>query len=259
MFKLAFDTPVIFSLLYSIIFLIINLSLSNNLNNFFKKKKIFYNFEYSYLLSFYFIFLLDCLVFNLLILLEQKILSFYLYYICKILIFIIFFKKIKFNIKYTKIDFVYTFILSIFLIISFLPITDADSISIHLNFPLAYLYNHENIFDPIKYTELSLYLNSEIILLNSVLIKSSNLGNLLNFSTLVIFLYLSLEKVKKNNFLIFFFSMPLILFLLNTQKLQIFFAILYLVIFIYFYSSSIKKINNKSLLVISLLIIFYIF
>ncbi len=258
MFKLAFDTPVIFSLLYSIIFLIINLSLSNNLNNFFKKKKIFYNFEYSYLLSFYFIFLLDCLVFNLLILLEQKILSFYLYYICKILIFIILFKKIKFNIKYTKIDFVYTFILSIFLIISFLPITDADSISIHLNFPLAYLYNHENIFDPIKYTELSLYLNSEIILLNSVLIKSSNLGNLLNFSTLVIFLYLSLEKVKKNNFLIFFFSMPLILFLLNTQKLQIFFAILYLVIFIYFYSSSIKKINNKSLLVISLLIIFYI-
>ena len=258
MFKLAFDTPVIFSLLYSIIFLIINLSLSNNLNNFFKKKKIFYNFEYSYLLSFYFIFLLDCLVFNLLILLEQKILSFYLYYICKILIFIILFKKIKFNIKYTKIDFVYTFILSIFLIISFLPITDADSISIHLNFPLAYLYNQENIFDPIKYTELSLYLNSEIILLNSVLIKSSNLGNLLNFSTLVIFLYLSLEKVKKNNFLIFFFSMPLILFLLNTQKLQIFFAILYLVIFIYFYSSSIKKINNKSLLVISLLIIFYI-
>ena len=117
MFKLAFDTPVIFSLLYSIIFLIINLSLSNNLNNFFKKKKIFYNFEYSYLLSFYFIFLLDCLVFNLLILLEQKILSFYLYYICKILIFIILFKKIKFNIKYTKIDFVYTFILSIFLII----------------------------------------------------------------------------------------------------------------------------------------------
>ena len=52
--------------------------------------------------------------------------------------------------------------------------------------------------------------------------------------------------------------MPLILFLLNTQKLQIFFAILYLVIFIYFYSSSIKKINNRSLLVISLLIIFYI-
>ena len=258
MFKLAFDTPVIFSLLYSIIFLIINLSLSNNLNNFFKKKKIFYNFEYSYLLSFYFIFLLDCLIFNLLILLEQKILSFYLYYICKILIFIILFKKINFNIKYTKIDFVYTFILSIFLIISFLPVTDADSISIHLNFPLAYLYNQENIFDPIKYTELSLYLNSEIILLNSVLIKSSNLGNLLNFSTLVIFLYLSFEKIKKNNFLIFFFSMPLILFLLNTQKLQIFFAILYLVIFIYFYSSSIKKINNRSLLVISLLIIFYI-
>ena len=201
--------------------------------------------------------MLDCLIFNLLILLEQKILSFYLYYICKILIFIIL-KKIQFNIKYTKIDFVYTFILSIFLIISFLPVTDADSISIHLNFPLAYLYNQENIFDPIKYTELSLYLNSEIILLNSVLIKSSNLGNLLNFSTLVIFLYLSFEKIKKNNFLIFFFSMPLILFLLNTQKLQIFFAILYLVIFIYFYSSSIKKINNRSLLVISLLIIFYI-
>lgn len=258
MFKLAFDTPIILSLLYSIIFLIINLSLSNNLNNVFQKKKIFYNFKYSYLLSFYFIFLLDCLIFNLLILLEQKILSFYLYYLGKILIFIILFKKIEFNIKYTKIDFIYKFILSIFLIISFLPITDADSISIHLNFPLAYLYNQENIFDPIKYTELSLYFNSEIILLNSVLIKSSNLGNLLNFSTLVIFLYLSFEKLKKNNFLVFLFSMPLILFLLNTQKLQIFFAILYLVIFIYFYSLKIKKINNRTLLIISLLIIFYI-
>ena len=258
MFKLAFDTPIILSLLYSIIFLIINLSLSNNLNNVFQKKKIFYNFKYSYLLSFYFIFLLDCLIFNLLILLEQKILSFYLYYLGKILIFVILFKKIEFKVKYTKINFIYKFILSIFLIISFLPITDADSISIHLNFPLAYLYNQENIFDPIKYTELSLYFNSEIILLNSVLIKSSNLGNLINFSTLVIFLHLSFEKLKKNNFLIFLFSMPLILFLLNTQKLQIFFAILYLVIFIYFYSLKTKKINNSTLLVISLLIIFYI-
>ncbi len=258
MFKLAFDIPIILSILYSIIFLIINLSLSSNLNNYFQKKKIFYNFQYSYLLSFYFIFLLDCVIFNLLILLEQKILSFYLYYFAKILIFLILFKKIQFNIKYTKIDFIYKFILSIFLIISFLPVTDADSISIHLNFPLAYLYNQENIFNPIKYTELSLYFNSEIILLNSVLIKSSNLGNLLNFSTLIIFLYLSSEKLKKNNFLLFLFSMPLILFVLNTQKLQIFYAILYLVIFVYFYNLKIKNFNNSSLLVISLLIIFYI-
>ena len=175
----------------------------------------------------------------------------------KIICFIQFFQKDKIK-KKINIKTEYKVILLFFFIIGFFPITDADSISIHLNLPLAYLSNFQNLDNPLKYAELSLYLNSEVLLINSVLFKSSNIGNLLNFVALSIFLISSSKKIEKNNFLILFFSMPLVLFLLNTQKLQIFFAILYLVIFIYFNNQNKKKINKSSLTVILFLLVFYI-
>ena len=74
----------------------------------------------------------------------------------------------------------------------------ADSISIHLNLPLAYFSNFENLDNPLKYAELSLYLNSEVLLINSILFKSSNIGNLLNFFVaLSIFLISSSKKIEK--------------------------------------------------------------
>ena len=249
MYDSIFDTTVVISIISSIFFIFVNLSLANNLNNFFSKNKILYNFEYSFLLSFYFVFLIDSVVFNLLILINSKIFTFYLYYILKIICFIQFFQKDKIK-KKINIKTEYKVILLFFFIIGFFPITDADSISIHLNLPLAYLSNFENLDNPLKYAELSLYLNSEVLLINSILFKSSNIGNLLNFVALSIFLISSSKKIEKNNFLILFFSMPLVLFLLNTQKLQIFYAILYLVIFIYFNNQNKKKINKSSLTVI---------
>ena len=257
MYDSIFDTPVVISIISSIFFIFVNLSLANNLNNFFSKNKILYNFEYSFLLSFYFVFLIDSVVFNLLILINSKIFTFYFYYILKIICFIQFFQKDKIK-KKINIKTEYKVILLFFFIIGFFPITDADSISIHLNLPLAYLSNFQNLDNPLKYAELSLYLNSEVLLINSVLFKSSNIGNLLNFVALSIFLISSSKKIEKNNFLILFFSMPLVLFLLNTQKLQIFFAILYLVIFIYFNNQNKKKINKSSLTVILFLLVFYI-
>ena len=257
MYDPIFDTPVVISIISSIFFIFVNLSLANNLNNFFSKNKILYNFEYSFLLSFYFVFLIDSVVFNLLILINSKIFTFYFYYILKIICFIQFFQKDKIK-KKINIKTEYKVILLFFFIIGFFPITDADSISIHLNLPLAYLSNFQNLDNPLKYAELSLYLNSEVLLINSVLFKSSNIGNLLNFVALSIFLISSSKKIEKNNFLILFFSMPLVLFLLNTQKLQIFFAILYLVIFIYFNNQNKKKINKSSLTVILFLLVFYI-
>ena len=95
MYDSIFDTPVVISIISSIFFIFVNLSLANNLNNFFSKNKILYNFEYSFLLSFYFVFLIDSVVFNLLILINSKIFTFYLYYILKIICFIQFFQKDK--------------------------------------------------------------------------------------------------------------------------------------------------------------------
>ena len=204
MYDSIFDTPVVISIISSIFFIFVNLSLANNLNNFFSKNKILYNFEYSFLLSFYFVFLIDSVVFNLLILINSKIFTFYFYYILKIICFIQFFQKDKIK-KKINIKTEYKVILLFFFIIGFFPITDADSISIHLNLPLAYLSNFQNLDNPLKYAELSLYLNSEVLLINSVLFKSSNIGNLLNFVALSIFLISSSKKLKKIIFLFYFF------------------------------------------------------
>ena len=201
MYDSIFDTTVVISIISSIFFIFVNLSLANNLNNFFYKNKIF---EYSFLLSFYFVFLIDSVVFNLLILINSKIFTFYLYYILKIICFIQFFQKEKIK-KKINIKTEYKVILLFFFIIGFFPITDADSISIHLNLPLAYLSNFENLDNPLKYAELSLYLNSEVLLINSILFKSSNIGNLLNFVALSIFLISSSKKLKKIIFLFYFF------------------------------------------------------
>ncbi len=258
MYNSIFDVSIFISIANSIFFILINLSLANNLDNFLSKKKIFNNFDYSFLLSFYLIFLIDCVIYNLLILIKSKIFIFYFYYILKIICFIIFFRKISIKFQLNKINAEYKLVLLIFLIIAFLPVTDADSIAIHLNFPISYISNLINLNEPLKYAELSLYFNSEVLLINSILFKSSNLGNLLNFVSLSIFLISSIKNLKKNNFLLLFFSMPLILFLLNTQKLQLFFAILYLVIFIYFNDKSKREINNPSILTLSFLVIFYV-
>ena len=261
MYNLIFDVPIFISIANSIFFIFLNLSLANNLKSFLSKKKIFDNFDYSFLLSFYLIFLIDCIVYNFLILINSKIFIFYIYYILKIICFINFFNKTSIRYQLNQLNQInteYKLILLTFFMIAFLPITDADSISIHLNFPIAYISNLVNLNDPLKYAELSLYFNSEVLLINSILFKSSNLGNLLNFVSLGIFLISSIKNLKKNNFLLLFFSMPLILFLLNTQKLQLFFAILYLVIFIYFNDKSRRDINNSSILIFSFLVTFYV-
>lgn len=261
MYNLVFFNSFFINLILSLFFIILNLFLARNLNNYFQKNFIFKGFDFSYLFSFYFIFLLDCFVFNFLILLNSTILFFYFYIFIKVIFFIkIIFdlKKIKINIKFRKLNFIYKVTLICFFILSLFPVSDADSIAIHLNFPITYFYNLENLTNSLKYYELSLYFNSEVLLINSILFKSSNIGSLLNITVVIIFSLLSIKNLKKNNFFIFFLSTPLLLFLLNTQKPQIFFAILYLVVFIFVYETNPKKIKKKEILILCFLIIFYI-
>jgi hypothetical protein len=88
-------------------------------------------------------------------------------------------------------------------------------------------FNNLSIFQTIEF---STFANSEIILVISSLIKSDNFGSQLNLATLIIF-YFCLKK-QKNSFFWILLSCPIIIFLISTQKLQLFFGILYLLVFI---------------------------
>ncbi len=258
MFKDIFFTSYLLTIAISLTFIFLNLVLANNIYLYSKKKNIFTNFRFSYLIFYYVVFLLDCIIFNFLILNKSGINAFYIYLFLKLIFLVISFEKFNFKPR-LYIQKEYLLILTLFFLISLLPLSDADSINVHLNFPLAFFHNHENLLNLSKYAELSLFQNSEIILFNSVLLKSENIGSLLNYSSLLVFIFLEFSKPKnKGNFLVFVLSIPLILFLLNTQKLQVFFGILYLVIFIYFYENKSFFKKKIELAVIAFVFIFYL-
>ena len=263
MFDKFFFNSFALTLIISCIYILKNLYLANNFLNYLTKKNIFNNFEFNFLVCFYLIFLIECFIFNWFVFFNLKINIFYIYFILKTIYFLFLLSKKSKRINFTNIFNIfrslkleYKIILLLFFYISLLPISDADSIYIHLNFPITYLFDDlKNLY---KFSELSLFHNSETILFNSAILKISNVGNLLNFTALTAFIFtLKQKKIFSDNFLLLFFSTPLILFLMNTQKLQIFFGILYLIIFIYFYQY--KKIDKKiEIFLIILLIIFFV-
>jgi hypothetical protein len=106
-----------------------------------------------------------------------------------------------------------------------MPISDADSIALHLNIPGQIInYNELNI-DLKKNLENILISNTETLLTLSYVFKSDNFGSQLNLFALFIFFII----FKKNRF--FFYLLlcsPLIIFFVSTQKLQLFFGLLYL-------------------------------
>lgn len=262
MFDKYFLNSFALSILISCIYILNNLYIAQNLLNFLKKKNIFNNFEFNFLVCFYLIFLIECFFFSWFVYFNSKISVFYTYFFFKFFFFLLLFFKKSNQINFSNIlnifksfKLEYKIILLLFCFISLLPISDADSINIHLNFPLTYFFDDLKNF--YKFAELSLFHNSEIILFNSAILKISNIGNLLNFTALTIFIFtLKQKKIFSDNFLLFFFSTPLILFLMNTQKLQVFFGILYLIIFIYFYKY--KKIDKKKeIFLLILLLVFF--
>ena len=185
-------------------------------------------------------------LFNIIIYLNiYKYLNF-IFYIFILSLFIIWFfsadkKKIKIfdkNIFNKKSIIIICFLITFFLI-SILPISDADSIAIHQNLAnYIYFYGLEaiNLSKNFEFTTLS---NSEILLIISPILKSDNFGSQLNFFSLLVFFIVSFKYNK--SFIFFIFSCPLIIFLVSTQKLQLFFGILYLLLFILVHQNLIKK------------------
>ena len=119
-----------------------------------------------------------------------------------------------------------------------MPISDADSIALHLNIPVQIInYNELNV-DLKKNLENILISNTETLLTLSYVFKSDNFGSQLNLFALFIFFII----FKKNRF--FFYLLlcsPLIIFFVSTQKLQLFFGLLYLNLFILVYENKLKS------------------
>ena len=141
-------------------------------------------------------------------------------------------------IDYKKINYKITFLFLIFFLISILPLSDADSVAVHLRSATFIFENGLSKINLNKNFEFLSLLNSEIILIFSPIIQSDNCGSQLNFFT-VIMLYII---TKKNlSFFEFLLSCPLFIFLISTQKLQLFFGLLFLVLFILVQKNKIKS------------------
>jgi hypothetical protein len=118
-----------------------------------------------------------------------------------------------------------------------MPLSDADSVAMHLIIPAQIFQDGILSNNLLRDLENVLISNTETILSFSFILKSDNFGSILNFFSLFIFFLV----FKKKSFLYIFLCSPLIIFFVSTQKLQLFFGLLYLALFILFYENKVKS------------------
>ena len=258
MYSEIFHQNFILNFLASSLFILFNIFFSISIKDrFIKIFKI--NFQhFNIIICFYLVFLYYSLFFNLffLFVLHTLIpLFFYLLLIVQFLIVFVSFNKNYIFLKKKNLNKNLLIIFLIFYLISILPISDADSIFIHLNFPIQLINGNFNNLSIFQTIEFSTFANSEIILVISSLIKSDNFGSQLNLATLIIF-YFCLKK-QKNSFFWILLSCPIIIFLISTQKLQLFFGILYLLVFIIIHEREIITRYKNNLTFAIILLAFY--
>lgn len=244
----------------TIIFLIINVLFSYTLcqKKFFNQKQIiFKNKHLGIYLIFVTIISLYTFFINLLFLFNYtqyvRLLSFSLSFLA--LFYIIFFSDLEFYKLFTYKKFFSNKYISIFFFIFFLisimPLSDADSVALHMRIPTQILQNGILSNDLFRDLENVLISNTETILTLSPVLKSDNFGSILNFFSLLIFFL----AFRKNFFYYILFCSPLIIFFVSTQKLQLFFGLLYLSLFILVYENKIK--SNLEIFLFVFLLTFY--
>ena len=241
---------------FSLLFLILNILFSYKISNFQIIKKKFFFEELQPIVIFFLIFIFYTLVLNLTIIFNFEYLSeiFYFFFIIQIIFLL---KNFRFDTSFfftkkfdEKLIFV---ILIIFLLISILPLSDADSIAIYQYLPSTIFNEGLNNIDLKKNLEFTLLSNAEILLLISPILKSDNFGAQLNLITLFFFIVINLKNHK--NFFFIVVSSPLIIYFISTQKLQLFFGILFLLSFILFNKSLVK--TKSEFFIFILLLTFY--
>lgn len=249
-----FYSSFILNLIFSFIFLLINSILSIQLTNFFKKNKLCSVNEFNIFVILISIYLIVISFLNL----------FYLSFVIKYFVYLILLLKLILVLKlknffydeklinFFKSNGIYNFFIIIFFLISILPLSDADSIASHL-YVSKILNNYSSIqFNEDLNIESLSYFGNEILLQISFILKSDNFGSQLNFFSLLIFL---LTFQNNENFKKIIFSIPLIIFFISIQKLQLFYGLIFLSIFITIHK---KLLANKIDLFITIyLIIFY--
>ena len=262
MYSEYFQNNFFVNFLPSLLFLILILLCSFQFSFFLEKKKYFF-FDNSPIIVFVVLISLFTILFNYLILFNYvpEIKTFF--YLFVILLLIFFLINIKILLKIKLFSFIkkknsnyfdkFKFLtLIIFFFISILPLSDADSVVTHLYFSTKILTDNNLILDLPKDIELLSYLNSEVLLIISAILKSDNFGSQLNFFTLLISFFLLKDK---NNFQLLLLSCPLIIFFISTQKLQLFFGLIYLFTAIYVFNFKIK--NKIEIFLVCYLLIFY--
>ena len=242
-----------FSLFFLIVSILFSLKVSNNANI----RKLFNFEEYQPIVIFFLIFCIYVFVFNLTILLNHKLISyiFFFIFLIKFLYIIDIFKNKKIFIKdnfYLNEKIIILIFVSLYLI-SILPLSDADSISIYQYLPtniFIYGLNEIDLYQNLEFTLLS---NTEVLLLISPILRSDNFGSQLNLIVLLFFIIINFKKHK--NFSLILLSSPLIIYFISTQKLQLFFGILFLLSFIIIQNNFLKK--KVELFIFILLLVFY--
>tara|TARA_Y100000590_G_scaffold375069_1_gene439755 strand:+ start:1279 stop:3027 length:1749 start_codon:yes stop_codon:yes gene_type:complete len=246
MYELIYNNSFFANFITSLIFLIL-ISIFCFSKFYIKNRQIIIFGNFQPIIIFFLIFCIIVFLFNLIIYFNfYQYFKYILYFlsICFFLIWLFFSKKksillIKKEIFDLKKEYIILIFFLIFFLISILPISDADSIAIH-QYLSNYIYlsglEDVNLKKNFEFTTLA---NSEILLILSPILKSDNFGSQLNFFSIFLF-YLIFSKSNKS-FIFFIFSCPLIIFLISTQKLQLFFSILYLILFILVHQNLLKK------------------
>ena len=256
MYENVFTYSFLLSFVFGLFFLLFQIFFSINFSENNRLKKIFNFHEYQPILFFLNIFFIH-IIFNIIILFNYQFLkeTFFFFFLVQLIFFFKNFKRIKkkLNFKY-KIDQKIIFLLLFFLfLISILPLSDADSISIYQFLPTTILFEGLENINLQQNLEFTLLSNSEILLLISPILKSDNFGSQLNIIALVFFIFLNLKKHK--NFSLIVLSCPLIIYFISAQKLQLFFAIIFFFLLIIINKNFFKK--KSDFFIFVLLLTFY--
>ena len=257
MYENIFTYNFIPNFLISLFFLIINIifSLKFSRNN--SVSKLFFFDEFQPIVIFFLTFCVYIFFLNICILVNYELISeiFFLIFSAQILFVILNFKNDKFLIsfKYSLSKKIILLIIFSLFLISILPLSDADSISVYQYLPSIIFnqgLNEINLYQNLEFTLLS---NAETLLLISPILKSDNFGSVLNLITLLFFILITFKNHKNFSFIIL--STPLIIYFISAQKLQLFFGLLFLLSFIIIN----KKLLNKKweLFILILLLTFY--
>ena len=170
-----------------------------------------------------------------------------------------FFKKV-FQIKSDNLnDKLILLFLCIYLIISLLPITDADSLNYHYGFASILLrYKNLDFLKDVEIIDFNFFFVcfGEIINFIGLILCLDNFGSQVNFTALILIYFFILQHYRKKNNSYIFLSIiasPLLMSLLSSQKTYLLPVVLLSILFLKIYKSQ----GSKGEIFLFLIIIFF--